>query len=255
MISIPRVSRKELNTPFLHVMAQGMNKEYIFKNKEYIEIYLNLLRKYIKEYQVTIIAYCVMNNHVHLLTYTEKIEELSGLMHKVNLVYSQFYNKTNNRCGMVFRNRYKAEPIYNLTYLINCINYIHLNPVKAKMVKKCEDYPYSSYNQYINNGKITRSKIMLELFGKNYNYSKLLDIKSKFIFIDIEKTSQEEIREIMDIAINDFLKNNSIRLEELFSNKIELCKLIKKLKMDYKFRYIDIMKRFGISKSKLQELK
>ena len=255
MINIPRISRKELNTPFLHVMVQGINKEYIFKNKKYITTYLNLLRKYIKEYDVTMISYCIMNNHAHLLTYAEIQEELSKFMHKVNLVFSQFYNKNNNRCGMVFRNRYKSEPIYNLSYLINCIQYIHLNPVKAKIVEKCEDYPYSSYNAYMKNGNITKSKIMVEMFGKDYNYKNLFDNKIKYLFNDIEEPNEREIKEYMDIAIENFLKINNLNLYDILSRREVLSKIISELKNIYHFKYKDIMKRFYIPNVRMQKLK
>lgn len=236
-------------------MVQGINKEYIFKNKKYIETYLELLRKYIKDYNVTIIAYCIMNNHAHFITYTNKIEDLGNYMHKVNLVYSQFYNKNNNRCGVVFRNRYKSEPIHNLQYLINCIKYIHLNPVKAKMVKKCEDYPYSSYNAYIHNGKITKSDIMLKTFGKDYNYLEIFDNTVNFMFMDIEKPNQEELREYLDMSINDYMKRNNIKLENILSDKKEFCNLIKELNLFYDYKFIDIGKKLNISSYKMKQLR
>ena len=155
---------------------------------------------------------------------------------------------------MVFRNRYKTEPIYNLKYLINCIQYIHLNPVKAKMVKKCKDYPYSSYNQYIHNGRITKSKIMIDMFGDNYNYMEIFDNKIKYMVADIEEVSSTDIREYMDIAINDFMREYNIKFKELLSSKENLCTLIHVLKEYYHFKYIDIMDRFEINKSTLHRL-
>lgn len=236
-------------------MAQGINKEYIFKTRKYIETYLRILKKYNIEYEITIIAYCVMNNHVHLLVYAEKIEELGKFMHKVNLVYSQFYNKENNRCGIVFRNRYKAEPINNTTYLINCIQYIHMNPVKAKIVKRCADYPFSSYNEFITKGEITQNKIMIDIFGKNCNYKELFDNRQRFIFIDVDKSTQNEIREVMDCAINRFTEINSIKIQDVLSNRLLLIRIIKFLKNEYKFKYNEIMKRFQIAQSTMRNLK
>ena len=139
-----RLARKDLQTQFLHVMVQGINKEFIFNKHDYIQTYLKTINQYEKEFPITIIAYCIMNNHAHLLIHVEEIKFLSKFMHIVNLLYSQFYNKENNRCGVIFRNKYKIEPIYDLSHLINCINYIHLNPVKANIVDNCSKYPYSS---------------------------------------------------------------------------------------------------------------
>ena len=64
---MPRIARKNIETPFLHVMVQGVNKEYIFNNDEYIKMYLELIEKNKVEYDVTILAYCVMTNHAQLL--------------------------------------------------------------------------------------------------------------------------------------------------------------------------------------------
>ena len=90
---IARVARKDLNSQFIHVMVQGVNKEYIFKNKEYIESYLNIVNENIIKYELTIIAYCIMNNYANFLVYTEDIEQLGKFMLKVNLLYSNLYNQ------------------------------------------------------------------------------------------------------------------------------------------------------------------
>lgn len=85
---MPRQARKDLNTPFIHVMIQGVNKEYIFYKKEYIEKYMEIMKKNQKDYDFIIIAYCMMNNHAHFLVYTEDIEEFGRFMQKTNLIYA-----------------------------------------------------------------------------------------------------------------------------------------------------------------------
>ena len=74
--------------------------------------------------------------------------------------YAKYYNKTQNRVGFVFRNRFDSKTIYNQEYLLQCIKYIHMNPVKSKVVKAEEEYEYSSYRNYLDNTKIY-SKILL----------------------------------------------------------------------------------------------
>ncbi|MBR3152410.1 MAG: transposase [Clostridia bacterium] len=106
---MPRLARKDLNTPFLHVMVQGVNKEYIFYSKEYIKEYLKIIERNIDKYNLTIMAYCVMSNHAHFLMYAEDIDELGKFMHMVNLLYAQFYNESENRCGVLFRNMYEKR--------------------------------------------------------------------------------------------------------------------------------------------------
>ncbi len=119
MINIPRIARKNLDTPFIHVMVQGVNKEFIFYKNKYIEKYLSIIEANKEKYDFTILAYCVMNNHAHFLVYTEGINDFGKFMHKINLLYAQMYNKEENRYGVLFRNRYKTEPIYDIKYLVN----------------------------------------------------------------------------------------------------------------------------------------
>ena len=203
---MPRLARSSFPTHFFHIMVQGINKEFIFSKKYYIETYLNLMHKYIHEFSVTILSYCIMNNHAHLLVFVNDIHDLGKFMHKINLVYSQFYNKENHRCGVVFRNKYKSEPIYDIKHLLNCINYIHLNPVKANMVNSCEEYPYSSYNSYVNSTGVCNNKILFELFGLYYDYTKALTITENSIFFDIDSPTFSEISALMDQRIIVFLK-------------------------------------------------
>ena len=77
---MPRIARKDLNTPFIHVMVQGINKEYIFESKANIETYLTIINKNIINYKLTIVAYCIMNNHAHFLMHIGDIQELGKFM-------------------------------------------------------------------------------------------------------------------------------------------------------------------------------
>jgi len=170
VIFIPRKARKDIETPFLHIMVQGVNREYIFESSGHIELYLKLFNKNIKAYNLTLMAYCIMNNHAHFLMYVEDIKELGKFIQKCNLQYAQKYNREKHRVGVLFRNRYQTEPINNIKYLINCIKYIHQNPVKAKMVSRCEDYKYSSYNDYKNNVGLAQSNVVKGIFGENCDF-------------------------------------------------------------------------------------
>ena len=98
-----RIARKYLNTSFFHVMSQGINREKIFYKKSYCKKYLNLMQENEKKYNVEIIAYCVMSNHVHMLIYAEKINNLSNFMRMINTSYARYFNWYENRVGYVFR--------------------------------------------------------------------------------------------------------------------------------------------------------
>ena len=92
MINISRIARKYYDTSFFHVMVQGINKEYIFKKDRYINKYLQLLNEKIYKEEIKIVAYCIMNNHAHLLIKVDDIKNLSIYMQKVNTMYAKYYN-------------------------------------------------------------------------------------------------------------------------------------------------------------------
>ena len=251
---MPRLARKDLNTPFLHVMVQGINKEYIFYNNEYIKQYLKIIEKYKKDFNFTIIAYCIMNNHAHFLVYTEEIQELSKFVQKTNLVYSKMYNNKEHRCGVLFRNKYQAEPIYDVKYLANCINYIHQNPVKAGIVSKCEDYKYSSYNDYMNNCGATQSNIMKEIFGTQCNYKLIFNNIYESRFMDVDFDNEDNVKTYILEGIREFKSIYSINIVDIFTNRNILKKLIVFLKENYKFKYVEIRKFFDISRGIMNTL-
>ena len=247
---MPRIarSRSSLGTSFFHVIVQGINKEYIFDKEEYINKYLEIIGKKEEDYNIEILAYCIMNNHAHLLIYSEDYKELSKFMHRINCIYAQYYNSCENRVGVLFRNRYVSEPIYKENYLLNCINYIHMNPVKANMVNECSKYKYSSYNQYIKNEGVAKSNILVKIFGKQ-NWGELFKLLDNNIsFEDMEAEKEELFKKV----VTQFELENNKRVKEILSDYMLLRRLIRILKENYKFSYAQIARNFNISRGKLQ---
>ena len=184
---MPRVSRNSINSKYIHVITQGIKKEYIFQEDKYKQKYINLLNKFIQDYNsVNILAYCVMDNHTHFLVYTDKINDLSKVMSKLNTSYGMFYNNTTGRVGYVFKNRYYTQEIVDEKHLFNTLAYIHKNPVKAGIVKSESDYKYSSYCNYIE-GQI-KTEIIKLIFNINDKYNYL----DQFYYIH-ENFSEENI--------------------------------------------------------------
>lgn len=146
---MPRKPRKILDTNFVHIVVQGINKEYIFKDEKEILSYITLMYKVNTKYNIEIIAYCIMNNHAHLLLKFNKINELSSYMHWINTQYAKLYNSIHECVGYVFRDRFKSEGIYGEIHLNNCIAYIFNNPVKAGICRLPEDYKYSNISDFI----------------------------------------------------------------------------------------------------------
>ena len=201
---MPRFPRKHIKTSFFHVITQGINKSYIFDKSEDIKYYIKLIYKFSKEHEIEIIAYCIMNNHAHMLIKTKKSDELSKYMQRLNCTYARYYNKKYDRVGYVFRDRYKSEGIYDEQHLYNCIKYIYDNPVKAGICSKAKDYPYSNY------------KIITK------------EIKENYTFMDIDNDSK-----ICKELIQNFLNENDMDINDLKKNKRKLKELIVILKMEY----------------------
>ena len=223
---MPRIPRKFIETNFLHVMTQGINKSYIFENEEDIKYYIKTMYELQKDYNLNIIAYCIMNNHAHILIQINKIEELSKFMQRLNMKYGIYYNKKYNRVGFVFRNRYKSEGIYSEEYLLNCIKYIYDNPVKAGICKIASQYPYSNYKE-IN-------------IQTNNSYS----------FIEIDEDRKREIK----LAIDKFCKENDILKEEIKEDTHKLKEIVILLRNEYKSSFREISRELGIGREKIRSI-
>lgn len=236
---MPRESRENLDSNFVHVLVQGINREFILDKNEYIEKYLHLLKTKKKNLYIYIISYCIMNNHIHLLIYYNNLNDLSKYMQKVNTAFAKYYNQTLGRVGFVFRDRYKTEPILNERHLINCIKYIHNNPVKANIVNRCDEYTYSSYKDFLCENKI--NEIYIET-GVNIDINSIIEQSNTEYFIDID----ENIEMKMDIGIINFCKKENLHIYKLYEDRDICKKIIKFLKEEYKITYVNMMKKFDI---------
>lgn len=245
-----RIPKEYINTPFLHIMIQGINKELIFSKKEDINKYLQILKNAKKEINVKIVSYCVMNNHVHLLCYVNNKNDLIRFMHRTNLQYAKFYNWKYNRVGYVFRDRYKTQPILFEKHLLRCINYIHNNPVKAHICKYAGDYEFSSYNYNIFEGYT----LIEQNVRKYINLTKMHDNQEdkEFHFMDTEE--KQDKKDICIRKVNDYLINKNIILEQLRENTDEVFLLVKDLKENYKISYRIASEVIGVKREKLRLL-
>ena len=161
---MPRIARQAAEGPFHHVIVQGIDREKIFGSALFKSTYLKILSTFKQEYGVAIITFCIMDNHAHLLLHSPSIEQLSGFMHRVNTRYAGTYNKLKDRVGYVFRNRYTNQSVSDDSYAINCMVYIHNNPVKAGVVQNAADYTHSGLRCYLEGSGIVDFDIAAELF-------------------------------------------------------------------------------------------
>jgi len=134
-------------------MARGNRKQSIFLENDDFNEYLRLLRRYKKRYCFKLYGYCLMPNHVHLIVGLEKSLMLSKIMHGLNLAYASWFNNKYNKVGHLWQGRYKSMVINKNKYLLDCIEYVEMNPIRANMHKSPFDHPWNSWRERTGYGK------------------------------------------------------------------------------------------------------
>ncbi len=132
---------------FHHVINRGVEQRNIFLDEEDFETFLKLLCDACSLHNATIHSYCLMTNHYHLLIETAH-ENLSIIMRFINSRYASYFNRKLKRIGHLWQGRFKSWYVTDESYLYALVQYIEYNPLKAKMVKNLEEYPYASYNAF-----------------------------------------------------------------------------------------------------------
>jgi putative transposase len=132
---------------YFHVVCRGVRQEILFRSKQDFSTFLYIVDQLYGELPFELPSYCIMNNHYHFLIRTKSIP-ISKLMYLLNSRYALYFNNKYGYCGHVFEKNYYASRVYSSDGLLRVSKYIHLNPLKAQIVKKPEHYPWSSYSFY-----------------------------------------------------------------------------------------------------------
>jgi len=143
---MPRKPRFNLPGVPQHVIQRGNNREPCFINEQDYRRYLEDLTASAEKYQCQIHAYILMTNHVHLLVSPDVEHAISQMMQALGRRYVYYVNKRYGRTGTLWEGRYKASLIDSERYLLTCMRYIELNPVRAEMVDHPGEYQWSSYH-------------------------------------------------------------------------------------------------------------
>ncbi len=132
-----------------HVIQRGNNRQPIFVSVADYQTMLELLDENARKFHVAIHAYVLMGNHFHLLVTPETADGLPQMMQAVGRSYVRYFNDRQKRTGTLWEGRYKSTLIQTERYLLACMVYIDLNPVRAEMVVQAKDYPWSSHGHYL----------------------------------------------------------------------------------------------------------
>lgn len=167
-----RPYRLQAESCFYHITSRGDDRKKIFLNESDYRKFLEYILSAKEKFKFYLYAYCLMGNHYHLFLQTTQAN-ISAVMQFINSSYTTYYNIRHKRCGHLFQGRYKSIIVEADSYFLELTRYIHLNPVKAKIVISPEEYPWSSYKGYLSkkgDGAIDRDKIKkyLDMPDKQY---------------------------------------------------------------------------------------
>ena len=166
-----RKSREKSSSGIYHIILRGINRQSIFEDDEDRLKFIGDLEKYKDISQCRIFAYCLTNNHVHLLL-QEGQEPISMMIQRVSSSYVIWYNRKHERCGHLFQERFKSEAVETDSYLLTVLRYIHQNPIKAKIVNDVAAYKWSSYSEYVENAQIVDKAYALNMFSDQSDEAK-----------------------------------------------------------------------------------
>ncbi|SMD15905.1 transposase, partial [Sporomusa malonica] len=158
--------------------------------------------------EYNIFAYCLMDNHIHLVIKEGK-DPLEKLMKRIGVSYVYWYNWKYKRSGHLFQDRYKSEVIEDDRYLLEVIRYIHQNPLQAEMITSLGEYRWSSYAEYTwQHSNIVDTNFILEMFSRNNETARELFIEYMGRMSDCEKEfNLERTKRLTDEEAKEIIKN------------------------------------------------
>lgn len=210
---MPRVARMKSRSGIYHVMLRGVNRQEIFHDDGDNMKFLALLQKYKEKAGLGVYAWCLMNNHVHLLL-KEGNEELATTMKRILVSFAQYYNWKYQTSGHLFQDRFRSENVEDSRYFLTVIRYIHQNPVKAHMVERADEWRWSSCLGY---------------YDKSYYPGGLLDRHAVLKFFSNDwKIAEEKFREFNEAQIEEECLDDRMMKRRLPDDeaRVEISKLL-----------------------------
>lgn len=167
---MPRKPRVALysEADLYHVTTRGVGRRDIFEDAADHLRFLDMLHKRLLPNGVRLLAWCLMENHVHLLLGGDLID-VSSLMQSLLTSYAGYFNIRHGHVGHVFQGRFDSKPIQSEAQLLETIRYIHQNPVRAGTAPDC-NYRWSSYESFLSDVKTDEANGILDLFGGRDNF-------------------------------------------------------------------------------------
>ncbi len=210
---MPRRARKMSASHYMHIIVIGIGRQLLFEDIYDYRYYLEKLEYYCMETNVRVCAYCLMDNHVHLLVKGEATS-IVLLMKKIGVSYAWYYNKKYERVGHLFQDRYKSEPIENEAYLLNVFRYILKNPQKAGICSAAY-YTWNSYRYYDEPLPFMDLSAIRELLGDFGQYKEFIEQEDEDQGLEYSEVrhsdawAKEEIKRYLGISSGTALQSYS----------------------------------------------
>lgn len=250
-----RQLRIEYEGAFYHVTSRGNRKERIFWADKDRGEFKRILKRTKERYGYLLHAYVLMDNHYHLLIETPHAN-IKQIMQNINTSYTVYVNRRHKRTGHLFQGRYKAFIVDKENYLLELGRYIHLNPVRAGIVKKPKDYRWSSYREYIHRGK---QEAITDINDTLYTFSKRQPIAVKkyqeFVKAGISEASPLK-KAVGSILGDKTFKEKVIKYLKGIPDKTEIPE-IKRIEAKHKIEDIikTVAEHYGIKEEALLKRK
>ena len=158
-----RRPREQSKSGYYHIMLRGTGKMILFEDQEDYLVFLHKLEAIAAKRKVTVIAYCLMSNHLHIVVYDHE-KHLSVFMQSLAVSHAMHFNEKSDHPGHVFAGRFLSVPIESDAQLLQAVRYVHQNPLKAGLCK-IEEYEWSSYHAYLGESSFIDTHTVLAMHG------------------------------------------------------------------------------------------
>lgn len=232
--------RAQSSTDVYHITARGAGRQIIFEEDEDRSRFLHKLLCACRDKEVSVLAFCLMDNHFHLLL-KGKLGQISSVMQKSNTSLAGWHNGQYGHVGHVLQGRFHSSPVEGDAYFLDVVRYIHLNP--RELGVDFRDYAWSSYREYLGESGICDKDYVMRVFGSTEN------------FVVLHESAASDALEVVESKplaprISD-AKAREVSIEVYGANFAEAIRGMNKRSRDEALRKLQ---RMGISIRQLERL-
>lgn len=251
-----RTARVLSATGYYHIIMRGNNKACIFEKNETKVYFMKAIKKVEAEGFLDLAAWCIMDNHVHLVIKTEP-EDLAVAFKRINVKFAMYYNRKFKMVGHVFQDRFRSEVIESDEYLMNVVRYVHNNPVKAMITDEPSNYEWSSYKTYIARSHTPAMTFVWKLFNSRIeSFTAFHQKEDKREYLEIKEDQIKFRQERAQQIIKDICHEKGIIDEkEMHSHPLVMNEIASCLVADSGLAGRQIAILMGITESMLRRIK